>query len=183
MQENRIVKRNQEKLSSEDLQLSFCISGAAYVNSLLLPSAWSTGIRTTVPRSSKRAHPLGQAWHVTGPAEAEQVEARRRPALPPAAGPQLRPHVRAGPPRPPPRDRPASGESAGPAAPRVPPRQLWRGGRASGGFSRGTTMSGNGLTYSEQGGEAAPELAQEAAPTVTPSAPAAFGLFSSDTKK
>ncbi|KAL2294504.1 hypothetical protein Nmel_008236 [Mimus melanotis] len=43
-------------------------------------------------------------------------------------------------------------------------------------------MSGNGLTYSEQGGEAAPELAQEAAPTVTPSAPAAFGLFSSDTK-
>nr|XP_054508851.1 AP-3 complex subunit beta-1 isoform X3 [Agelaius phoeniceus] len=44
-------------------------------------------------------------------------------------------------------------------------------------------MSGNGLTYSEQGGEAAPELAQEAAPTVTPSAPAAFGLFSSDTKK
>ncbi|XP_053858546.1 AP-3 complex subunit beta-1 isoform X1 [Vidua macroura] len=44
-------------------------------------------------------------------------------------------------------------------------------------------MSGNGLTYSEQGGEAAPELAQEAAPTVTPSAPTAFGLFSSDTKK
>ncbi|XP_039241773.1 AP-3 complex subunit beta-1-like [Pipra filicauda] len=44
-------------------------------------------------------------------------------------------------------------------------------------------MSGNGLAYSEQGGEAAPELAQEAAPTVTPSAPAAFGLFSSDTKK
>uniref|UniRef100_A0A8C3U0M0 AP-3 complex subunit beta n=1 Tax=Catharus ustulatus TaxID=91951 RepID=A0A8C3U0M0_CATUS len=44
-------------------------------------------------------------------------------------------------------------------------------------------MSGNGLTYSEQGGEAAPELAQEAAPAVTPSAPAAFGLFSSDTKK
>ncbi|XP_037981110.1 AP-3 complex subunit beta-1 isoform X3 [Motacilla alba alba] len=44
-------------------------------------------------------------------------------------------------------------------------------------------MSGNGLTYSEQGGEAAPELAQEVAPTVTPSAPAAFGLFSSDTKK
>uniref|UniRef100_A0A8C0VA07 Adaptor related protein complex 3 subunit beta 1 n=1 Tax=Cyanistes caeruleus TaxID=156563 RepID=A0A8C0VA07_CYACU len=44
-------------------------------------------------------------------------------------------------------------------------------------------MSGNGLTYSEQGGEAAPELAQEAAPTVTPSTPAAFGLFSSDTKK
>ncbi|XP_062369813.1 AP-3 complex subunit beta-1 isoform X4 [Cinclus cinclus] len=44
-------------------------------------------------------------------------------------------------------------------------------------------MSGNGLTYSEHGGEAAPELAQEAAPAVTPSAPAAFGLFSSDTKK
>ncbi|XP_074992804.1 AP-3 complex subunit beta-1 isoform X2 [Calonectris borealis] len=44
-------------------------------------------------------------------------------------------------------------------------------------------MSGNGLSYSEQGGEAAPELAQEAAPTTTPSAPAAFGLFSSDTKK
>ncbi|PKK23413.1 adaptor-related protein complex 3, beta 1 subunit, transcript variant X2, partial [Columba livia] len=38
-------------------------------------------------------------------------------------------------------------------------------------------------SYSEQGGEAAPELVQEAAPTTTPSAPAAFGLFSSDTKK
>ncbi|XP_050769679.1 AP-3 complex subunit beta-1 isoform X3 [Gymnogyps californianus] len=44
-------------------------------------------------------------------------------------------------------------------------------------------MSGNGLSYSEQGGEAAPELAQEVVPTTTPSAPAAFGLFSSDTKK
>ncbi|KAM6302460.1 AP-3 complex subunit beta-1 isoform 3-T3 [Podargus strigoides] len=44
-------------------------------------------------------------------------------------------------------------------------------------------MSGNGLSYSEQGGEAAPEVAQETASTVTPSAPAAFGLFSSDTKK
>ncbi|KAM6034484.1 AP-3 complex subunit beta-1 isoform 1-T1 [Chlamydotis macqueenii] len=45
-------------------------------------------------------------------------------------------------------------------------------------------MSGNGLSYSEQGGEAAAaELAQEATPTTTPSAPAAFGLFSSDTKK
>ncbi|XP_005505999.2 AP-3 complex subunit beta-1 isoform X1 [Columba livia] len=44
-------------------------------------------------------------------------------------------------------------------------------------------MFGNGLSYSEQGGEAAPELVQEAAPTTTPSAPAAFGLFSSDTKK
>ncbi|XP_025923531.1 AP-3 complex subunit beta-1 isoform X5 [Apteryx rowi] len=44
-------------------------------------------------------------------------------------------------------------------------------------------MAGNGLSYSEQGGEAAPELAQEAAPTTAPSAPAAFGLFSSDTKK
>ncbi|OPJ90502.1 AP-3 complex subunit beta-1 isoform X2 [Patagioenas fasciata] len=44
-------------------------------------------------------------------------------------------------------------------------------------------MFGNGLSYSEQGAEAAPELVQEAAPTTTPSAPAAFGLFSSDTKK
>ncbi|XP_030323556.1 AP-3 complex subunit beta-1 isoform X1 [Calypte anna] len=44
-------------------------------------------------------------------------------------------------------------------------------------------MSGNGLSYSEQGGEAAPELAQEAAPTTSPSTPAAFGLFSRDTKK
>ncbi|KAK2538844.1 Ap3b1 [Columba guinea] len=44
-------------------------------------------------------------------------------------------------------------------------------------------MFGNGLSYSEQGGEAAPELVQEAASTTTPSAPAAFGLFSSDTKK
>ncbi|XP_048788502.1 AP-3 complex subunit beta-1 isoform X2 [Lagopus muta] len=44
-------------------------------------------------------------------------------------------------------------------------------------------MSGNGISYGEQGGEAAPELAQEAAPTTAPSVPAAFGLFSSDTKK
>uniref|UniRef100_A0A669QBQ6 Uncharacterized protein n=1 Tax=Phasianus colchicus TaxID=9054 RepID=A0A669QBQ6_PHACC len=44
-------------------------------------------------------------------------------------------------------------------------------------------MSGNGIGYGEQGGEAAPELAQEAAPTTVPSVPAAFGLFSSDTKK
>ncbi|XP_065595845.1 AP-3 complex subunit beta-1 isoform X4 [Cyrtonyx montezumae] len=44
-------------------------------------------------------------------------------------------------------------------------------------------MSGNGLSYGEQGGEAAPELAQEAAPTTAPSVSAAFGLFSSDTKK
>ncbi|XP_065511894.1 AP-3 complex subunit beta-1 [Caloenas nicobarica] len=45
-------------------------------------------------------------------------------------------------------------------------------------------MFGNGLSYGEQGGEAAPEPLQEAAPTTTtPSAPAAFGLFSSDTKK
>ncbi|XP_068782234.1 AP-3 complex subunit beta-1-like isoform X2 [Struthio camelus] len=44
-------------------------------------------------------------------------------------------------------------------------------------------MAGNGLSYSEQGGEAAPELAQEAAPTTASSVPAAFGLFSSDTKK
>lgn len=51
------------------------------------------------------------------------------------------------------------------------------------GSGRGGDMFGNGLSYSEQGGEAAPELVQEAAPTTTPSAPAAFGLFSSDTKK
>uniref|UniRef100_A0A8V0YNN1 AP-3 complex subunit beta n=1 Tax=Gallus gallus TaxID=9031 RepID=A0A8V0YNN1_CHICK len=44
-------------------------------------------------------------------------------------------------------------------------------------------MSGNGIGYGEQGGEVAPELAQEAAPTTAPSVPAAFGLFSSDTKK
>ncbi|XP_069736822.1 AP-3 complex subunit beta-1 isoform X2 [Phaenicophaeus curvirostris] len=44
-------------------------------------------------------------------------------------------------------------------------------------------MSGNGLSYSEQGGEAAPEVAQEAATATNPSTPAAFGLFSSDTKK
>ncbi|KAM6363148.1 AP-3 complex subunit beta-1 isoform 1-T1 [Pluvialis apricaria] len=44
-------------------------------------------------------------------------------------------------------------------------------------------MSGNGLSYSEQGGEAAADLAQEAASTTSPAAPAAFGLFSSDTKK
>ncbi|XP_062468386.1 AP-3 complex subunit beta-1 isoform X2 [Pezoporus occidentalis] len=44
-------------------------------------------------------------------------------------------------------------------------------------------MSGNGLSYSEQGGEAAPELAQEAATTTTPSIPAAFGLFCTDVKK
>ncbi|XP_035165810.1 AP-3 complex subunit beta-1 isoform X3 [Oxyura jamaicensis] len=44
-------------------------------------------------------------------------------------------------------------------------------------------MSGNGHSYGEQAGEAAPELAHEAAPTTAPSVPAAFGLFSSDTKK
>ncbi|XP_054043022.1 AP-3 complex subunit beta-1 isoform X1 [Rissa tridactyla] len=44
-------------------------------------------------------------------------------------------------------------------------------------------MSGNGLSYSEQGGEAASELTQEAASTTSSSTPAAFGLFSSDTKK
>ncbi|XP_053909881.1 AP-3 complex subunit beta-1 isoform X2 [Cuculus canorus] len=44
-------------------------------------------------------------------------------------------------------------------------------------------MSGNGLSYSEQGAEAAPEVAQEAATATTPSTTAAFGLFSSDTKK
>uniref|UniRef100_A0A6G1RGE6 AP-3 complex subunit beta n=1 Tax=Hypotaenidia okinawae TaxID=2861861 RepID=A0A6G1RGE6_9GRUI len=44
-------------------------------------------------------------------------------------------------------------------------------------------MSGNGLSYSEQGGDAVLELAQEVAPSTTPSTPAAFGLFSSDTKK
>lgn len=44
-------------------------------------------------------------------------------------------------------------------------------------------MSGNGIGYGEHGGEALPELAQEAAPTTAPSVPAAFGLFSSDTKK
>ncbi|XP_049650358.1 AP-3 complex subunit beta-1 isoform X6 [Accipiter gentilis] len=44
-------------------------------------------------------------------------------------------------------------------------------------------MSGSGLSYGEQGGEAASELAQEAVPAATPSAPAAFGLFSSDIKK
>lgn len=49
--------------------------------------------------------------------------------------------------------------------------------------SGGGAMSGNGHGYGEQAGEAAPELAQEAAPTTAPSVPAAFGLFSSDTKK
>ncbi|XP_065517133.1 AP-3 complex subunit beta-1 isoform X1 [Lathamus discolor] len=44
-------------------------------------------------------------------------------------------------------------------------------------------MSGNGLSLGEQGGEAVPELAQEATTTTTPSIPAAFGLFCSDTKK
>ncbi|XP_072215103.1 AP-3 complex subunit beta-1 isoform X2 [Excalfactoria chinensis] len=44
-------------------------------------------------------------------------------------------------------------------------------------------MSGNGIGYGEHGGEAVPELAQEAVPTTAPAAPAAFGLFSSDTKK
>uniref|UniRef100_A0A8C8RW96 AP-3 complex subunit beta n=1 Tax=Pelusios castaneus TaxID=367368 RepID=A0A8C8RW96_9SAUR len=43
-------------------------------------------------------------------------------------------------------------------------------------------MSASSLGYNEQGGEAT-ELGQEAAPTTAPSAPAAFGLFSSDTKK
>uniref|UniRef100_K7GD57 AP-3 complex subunit beta n=1 Tax=Pelodiscus sinensis TaxID=13735 RepID=K7GD57_PELSI len=46
-------------------------------------------------------------------------------------------------------------------------------------------MSTNSLGYNEQGGEAAAELGQEAAasPAAPASVPAAFGLFSSDTKK
>ncbi|KAM7166973.1 AP-3 complex subunit beta-1 isoform 2-T2 [Macrochelys suwanniensis] len=45
-------------------------------------------------------------------------------------------------------------------------------------------MSASSLGYNEQGGEAAPpEQGQEATPTTAPSIPAAFGLFSSDTKK
>ncbi|XP_065262988.1 AP-3 complex subunit beta-1 isoform X2 [Emys orbicularis] len=44
-------------------------------------------------------------------------------------------------------------------------------------------MSANSLGYNEQGGEAATEQGQEATPTTAPSVPAAFGLFSSDTKK
>ncbi|XP_073200263.1 AP-3 complex subunit beta-1 isoform X2 [Lepidochelys kempii] len=44
-------------------------------------------------------------------------------------------------------------------------------------------MSASSLGYNEQGGEAAPEQGQEATPTTAPSVPAAFGLFSSDTKK
>uniref|UniRef100_A0A674JTX3 Uncharacterized protein n=1 Tax=Terrapene triunguis TaxID=2587831 RepID=A0A674JTX3_9SAUR len=44
-------------------------------------------------------------------------------------------------------------------------------------------MSASSLGYNEQGGEAATEQGQEATPTTAPSVPAAFGLFSSDTKK
>uniref|UniRef100_A0A8C3H2Q4 AP-3 complex subunit beta n=1 Tax=Corvus moneduloides TaxID=1196302 RepID=A0A8C3H2Q4_CORMO len=91
---------------------------------------------------------------------------------------------RPAPPRPPPRDGPASGGSAGRqvrgAATATSAGRVGTGGT---GISGSGGMSGNGLTYSEQSGESTPELAQEAAPTVTPSAPAAFGLFSSDTKK
>ncbi|XP_050802832.1 AP-3 complex subunit beta-1 isoform X1 [Gopherus flavomarginatus] len=44
-------------------------------------------------------------------------------------------------------------------------------------------MSASSLGYNEQSGEAATEQGQEATPTTAPSVPAAFGLFSSDTKK
>ncbi|XP_015275055.1 PREDICTED: AP-3 complex subunit beta-1 [Gekko japonicus] len=44
-------------------------------------------------------------------------------------------------------------------------------------------MSTNNVGYNEQVGDAQPEVGQEAAPTTAPSMPAAFGLFSSDTKK
>nr|XP_020659723.1 AP-3 complex subunit beta-1 isoform X2 [Pogona vitticeps] len=45
-------------------------------------------------------------------------------------------------------------------------------------------MSTNNVGYNEQGGETQPEVGQEVAPTTTtPSAPVAFGLFSSDVKK
>ncbi|XP_062984036.1 AP-3 complex subunit beta-1 isoform X2 [Elgaria multicarinata webbii] len=44
-------------------------------------------------------------------------------------------------------------------------------------------MSSNNVGYNEQAGDAPPEVGQEAAPTAPSSAPAAFGLFSSDTKK
>lgn len=49
--------------------------------------------------------------------------------------------------------------------------------------SSSSSMSASGLGYNEQGGEAATEQGQEATPTTAPSVPAAFGLFSSDTKK
>ncbi|XP_030422012.1 AP-3 complex subunit beta-1 isoform X1 [Gopherus evgoodei] len=44
-------------------------------------------------------------------------------------------------------------------------------------------MSASSLGYNEQSGEVATEQGQEAKPTTAPSVPAAFGLFSSDTKK
>ncbi|XP_054842502.1 AP-3 complex subunit beta-1 isoform X1 [Eublepharis macularius] len=44
-------------------------------------------------------------------------------------------------------------------------------------------MSTNNVGYNEQAGDSQPEVGQEAAPTTAPSAPAAFGLFSSDGKK
>lgn len=44
-------------------------------------------------------------------------------------------------------------------------------------------MSTNNVGYNEQVGDVQPEVGQEAAPTTAPSIPAAFGLFSSDTKK
>ncbi|XP_077203447.1 AP-3 complex subunit beta-1 isoform X2 [Paroedura picta] len=44
-------------------------------------------------------------------------------------------------------------------------------------------MSTNNVGYNEQVGDSPPEVGQEAAPTTVPSVPAAFGLFSSDTKK
>uniref|UniRef100_A0A452GER1 AP-3 complex subunit beta n=2 Tax=Gopherus agassizii TaxID=38772 RepID=A0A452GER1_9SAUR len=44
-------------------------------------------------------------------------------------------------------------------------------------------MSASSLGYNEQSGEVATEQGQEATPTTAPSVPAAFGLFSSDTKK
>lgn len=45
-------------------------------------------------------------------------------------------------------------------------------------------MSANNVGYNEQAGDAQAEVGQEATPTTAPAAaPAAFGLFSSDTKK
>ncbi|XP_060091844.1 AP-3 complex subunit beta-1 [Heteronotia binoei] len=44
-------------------------------------------------------------------------------------------------------------------------------------------MSTNNIGYNEQVGDLQPEVGQEAVPTTAPSIPAAFGLFSSDTKK
>uniref|UniRef100_A0A493TKW0 AP-3 complex subunit beta n=1 Tax=Anas platyrhynchos platyrhynchos TaxID=8840 RepID=A0A493TKW0_ANAPP len=135
-------------------------------------------------RSARRLQPLQRPPHGrAGPGRAALLRRRRHRAVPGGTG---RGGAGRGGPSPvpphhvalPPRARCLAGGVCRSVPLRAVPLSLLERAASGGG-----AMSGNGHGYGEQAGEAAPELAQEAAPTTAPSVPAAFGLFSSDTKK